>query len=445
MTMKRLFVCITVLVLFTSLFLGCSSGADSNGKSPVVTISYDEEKSQDNDNLVLNITFENFNTSPDKVDIYIGNSENPYKAGISVQNGKITFTKPNIYIETFYVKANNVESNHIDIDFVYSVDVDSLSEFINSIPDGYIVKLQVTGKYNSLMNQIELFRNESKRIELDLSRIENALPYLSNYGFSKCVSLSKIILPEEVTSIGSYSFEYCKNLKTIVLSKGLSAINQFAFSNCISLTYIKLPSSLTTIETNAFWNCNCLESISIPDNVITLGQNIFAGCTSLSNVKLPETLTSIGYGWFHNCISLEKIEIPDNVTSIEGDVFYGCCNLSSITISDNVTSIGNSAFRECCNLSSITIPDNVISVGPYAFRGCTKLTNINIPKNVIKIGSHAFQECTNLKDVVFQVSQNWKVKWGDTLYYIDEAELQDSINAAILLRENYTNFEWTRN
>ena len=142
-------------------------------------------------------------------------------------------------------------------------------------------------------------------------------------------------------------------------------------------------------------------------------------------MKLPETLTSIGYGWFHNCTSLEKIEIPDNVTSIESDVFYGCCNLSSITIPDNVTSIGNSAFRECCNLSSITIPENVI-----------------------KIGSRAFQECTSLKDVVFQVPQNWKVKWDyspDDVYYIDESELQDSINAATLLRENYTHLMWTRN
>lgn len=406
--MKRFVTFITVLVVFTSLFLACSSGVDSNdgnetesnetesdeteSKTSIVTISYDEESSQDNDNLVFIFSFENFNVLPDKVDVYIENSEKAYKSGISVQNGKITFPKPNVYSKTFYVKANNVESNHIDIDFIYRIDVDSLSVFMNSVPDNKIVKLQVTGKYNSFMTNMDLFKNENKKIDLDLTRLEKPLTNL--YGFSKCISLKKITLPYEVTSISNGAFECCSNLESVVLPEGLTSINKFAFRSCISLTDIELPSSLTTIGEFAFLDCQYLDSICIPDNVTKIGQSIFAGCSYLSNVKLPETLTSIGFGWFQDCINLETIEIPESVTSI----------------------------------------------GQCSFRGCSKLSTVIIPENVTSIVVRAFEDCENLNSVVFQVTHNWKVG----IIELEEKELQDSANAAILLRETYKEFSWTR-
>lgn len=368
MIMKRFLTFITVLVLFTSLFLGCSLN-EKEYKPGVVTILHVEENSQISDNLVFNISFENFNTLPDKVDVYIENSENPYKSDISVQNGKITFPKPNVYSKTFYVKANNVESNHIDVDFVYCIDVDSLYVFMSSVPDNKIVKLQVTGKYNSFMTSIDLFKNENKKIDLDLSRLEKPLANL--YGFSKCISLKKITLPYEVTSISNRAFECCSNLESVVLPEGLTSINKFAFRSCISLTDIELPSSLTTIGEFAFLDCQYLDSICIPDNVTKIGQGIFAGCSYLSNVKLPETLTSIGFGWFQDCINLETIEIPDTVTSI---------------------------------------------------------------------GQYAFWKCESLNNVVFQATQNWKA--GDIK--LDEEELNDSANAALLLRETYSLDYWLK-
>ena len=366
--MKRFLTFITVLVLFTSLFLGCSLN-EKEYKPGVVTILHVEETSQISDNLVFNISFENFNTLPDKVDVYIENSENPYKSDISVQNGKITFPKPNIYAKTFYVKANNVESNHIDIDFVYSVDVDALSVFINSIPDYEIIKLQVTGKYNSFMNNIDLLKNENKKIDLDLSRIEKPLLVVS--GFSKCTSLTKIILPYEITSIAARAFSGCSNLQSVVLPDGITVIDDYAFRDCKCLTDIVLPDSLTKLGGDVFYYCECLETISIPDNITSIGSSIFAGCTYLSNVKLPKTLSSIGSGWFQNCLSLETIEIPNTVTSI---------------------------------------------------------------------GKYAFWKCESLNNVVFQATQNWKAGG----IKLDEEELNDSANAAILLRETYKEFSWTR-
>ena len=304
---------ICVFVLITNQFLGCSSVLGSNGGVKISSTGDNE-----NDNLVFNVYFENFYSLPDKVDIYLENNEKPYLTDISVQNGKISFSKPKIYSNNFYVKANGIESNHIEIDFVYSVDVDNLSVFINSVPENEIVKLQVTGLYNYFINQIELFRNEYKKIELDLSRLEKPVLQLKNFCFENCLSLRKVVLPHGITSIGICCFRDCSNLQAVEIPDSVTAIYNKAFYNCVNLTSIKLPFSLNSIGESVFYNCSYLETINIPFNVGSIGGYSFSSCENLNYVYFESTenwIVGIFDGFNTNWENIDCTELLDPVNA----------------------------------------------------------------------------------------------------------------------------------
>ena len=122
-----------------------------------------------------------------------------------------------------------------------------------------------------------------------------------------------------------------------------------------SVKKVVIEDDVTSIGDYAFWNCSNLTSITIPDSVTIIGNSAFNACSSLTSLTIPNSVTSIGEGAFYACSSLTSITIPDSVTRIGDYAFKNCSNLTSITIPDSVTSIGNSAFYGCSSLKTISL------------------------------------------------------------------------------------------
>ena len=244
-------------------------------------------------------------------------------------------------------------------------------------------------------------------------------------------SLSNIVIPSSVTSIGNWAFNGCTSLSNIVIPNSVTSIGDWAFSDCTSLSNIVIPDSVTGIGKGAFNGCSFLECISIPKSVICLNGNPFSGwkgkleCLSpnfiyeddvLFNINkseiisfrnqkiesyiIPDSVTSIGDGAFSSCTSLSSIVIPDSVPSIGDWAFSDCTSLSNIVIPNSVTSIGEGAFSSCTSLSNIVIPDSVTRIGNFAFSNCTSLSNIVISDSVTNIGDDVFYQCSSLTSVV---------------------------------------------
>ena len=155
------------------------------------------------------------------------------------------------------------------------------------------------------------------------------------------------------------------------IKEGIRIICDRAFYRCSSLSNIVIPASVTSIGDSAFCGCRSLSSIIIPASVTSIGDNAFCGCLSLSKIVIPASVTSIGDGAFSDCRSLSNIDIPDSVTNIGNSAFFYCLSLSKIVIPASVTSIGNSAFFDCLSLSKIVIPNSVTSIGDRAFSYCS--------------------------------------------------------------------------
>ena len=171
--------------------------------------------------------------------------------------------------------------------------------------------------------------------------------------------------------------------------------------DCPSLTSIVIPDSVNSIGSEAFAWCTSLTSIMIPDSVTSIGDWAFYGCTSLTSIVIPDSVTRIGDWAFASCSSLTGVTIPNRVSGIEDGAFHGCTSLTNITIPDQVSSIGDNAFAYT-GLTNIAIPANVTSIGDLAFEYCGSLISVTIGNSVSSIGDGAFASCSSLAAVYFE-------------------------------------------
>ena len=209
--------------------------------------------------------------------------------------------------------------------------------------------------------------------------------------FSFCRSLSEIVIPSSVTSIGKGAFSYCVSQSEIVIPSSVTSIGDSAFYGCDSLSEIVIPSSVTSIGDGAFYGCDSLSEIVIPSSVTSIGGSVFSRCDSLSEIVIPSSVTSIGDSAFSYCRSLSEIVIPSSVTSIGKGAFSRCVSLSEIVIPSSVTSIGKGTFSYCYSLSEIVIPSSVTSIGDSAFYRCKFPDNLK-QELIFRFGDKIFKQ-----------------------------------------------------
>ena len=241
--------------------------------------------------------------------------------------------------------------------------------------------------------------------------------------------VTKIEIPNTVTSIGDNQFYGFNKLKAVIFEENskLTSIGSFAFCECNNLINVYYNG---TIED---W-CNIIfedddsnpmyyaehfymldknneyhevTEIEIPDTVTSIGYIQFYGFKNLKEVIFSENsqLSNIGASAFYNCDNLNKVIFGENsqLLNIGASAFYDCTSLTSIEIPNSVINIGESAFYSCDNLNKVIFEENsqLTSIGESAFK-YTSLETIKIPDSVISIEESAFYNCDNLKEVIFE-------------------------------------------
>ena len=179
-----------------------------------------------------------------------------------------------------------------------------------------------------------------------------------------------------MTTIRAKAFYDCSSLTSVIIPDNVISIGYDAFYGCSSLTSVTIPDSVTSIGSSAFYGCSSLESVTIGNSVTEIGENAFYGCDSLKSVTIPDSVITIGYAAFANCSNLQ--EFKGEFASNDGRclIVDGMLNsfaptgITEYTIPDSVTWIGEFAFNKCSNLTSVTIPDSVTWIGYGVFLGC---------------------------------------------------------------------------
>jgi len=89
-------------------------------------------------------------------------------------------------------------------------------------------------------------------------------------------SVTGIVIPDTVTSIGGGAFYNCYSLTNAPIgNKGIN-IGRVAFYNCQSLPTIAIPNSVTTIEPYGFGRCDSLTNATVGNGVTNIGMGGWA-------------------------------------------------------------------------------------------------------------------------------------------------------------------------
>ena len=225
---------------------------------------------------------------------------------------------------------------------------------------------------------------------------------IENSAFHYCRYLSKLTLPDTLTSIGVNAFSQCSNLKSLSLPDGLTTIGAGAFFGCISLKEIKIPQGVTQIASGTFHECTSLEKVELPYGVTSIEMAAFQNCEKLTQIPLPSTLTDIGHLAFSGCTLLNHVDFSaTSLISIGYHAFWECRALTALNFPESLLEIGVEAFYDCVNATEISLPDGITAIGEWAFSGCQGISSLRLPKSLTQLGDHAFS-ATGIEQLVIE-------------------------------------------
>ncbi|MBR2912898.1 MAG: leucine-rich repeat protein [Oscillospiraceae bacterium] len=218
-------------------------------------------------------------------------------------------------------------------------------------------------------------------------------------------TMTSVVIPDTVTSIGEYAFWNCYFLEKVTFGNSVKEIGLGAFSD-IPLKEITLPESLISIDENAFKN-TALTSVTIPKNLTSIGDGAFSYNEGLTKIEVAADhpsyksengvlLSKDGTKLMQFPIGRQQTEytVPDGVKVIGCFAFaYENRNMTcpnKIVLPDSVEGIERSAFENCAGLTELTLSDSLKYIEGWAFKGCYGLSTVTFPKSLERLDDGAF-------------------------------------------------------
>ena len=174
---------------------------------------------------------------------------------------------------------------------------------------------------------------------------------------------------EAVTSIGTvFKGAEIGSFEELKYFTALTAIDDEAFTGS-TVSKVTLPDGITSIGKDAFAFCNSLTAINVPAAVTNIGSGAFKSCAELTAITVAEENEVYSSGTSGVLFSKDhttlyqfpghkmaySVTIPEGVTTIAPEAFLGATILQGVTIANSVNSIGERAFAQCAVLKNIKV------------------------------------------------------------------------------------------
>ena len=195
---------------------------------------------------------------------------------------------------------------------------------------------------------------------------------------------------------------------------GISAVGDHVFTGKSSITEVIIPAYVTSVGISAFEGCTGITKVTVRgprNNDLTIGENAFTGCAILEEVNFEggndegAGIITIGTRAFAACEVLDKLNVGENVNiGLIGDYAFSkdiALNELNIAESASVAAIGEYAFEQCLSIKAYVVHASTTSVGSYAFLGCSYLETVEFAPNggEVSFGTGVFQDCVRLTTI----------------------------------------------
>lgn len=203
----------------------------------------------------------------------------------------------------------------------------------------------------------------------------NQLNTIEFCAFNECSSLScELHLPESLRKIESSAFSDCSLTGRLVLPDNLESIGQSSFYHAGHFTGdLIIPDKITTLD-DAFDGSHFSGTLNL-GNVQEIGAYSFRYCGFIGELIIPEGIIKIEHNTFELC-QFTSVVFPSTLKSIASQAFSWNFSLMEIIFQEGVTSIGSNSFDSCDQLISLNLPSSLEFIGTNAFTGCSYISHI---------------------------------------------------------------------
>lgn len=301
---------------------------------------------------------------------------------------------------TWELRQNNSDNSNP----TYTLTIDGTG----AMKDFKYSKDKTTGKFEANTPWHEILTRDpiTKMFPVTELVIGDDVTYIGSAAFAS-LAVKNISFAQNVTGYGKYVFIDCALAETVDWTEftptaipdgllyGNSSLVNSKISDTIFENKLVIPENVDTVGISAFLSCTSLTEIDLTNITKSIGENAFGSCTNLKTVKLPMAVDS-GYeaSYFgpscFNTTAIETIILPNNVTTIPERMFNRCGLLTDVVTTNSITTIGKQAFF--CDDDSVKLPS---ATQNSSFVG----DSLNL-SNVTTIGQSAFSTCSNLKSVI---------------------------------------------
>lgn len=336
----------------------------------------------------------------------------------------------------------------------------TLSSVLSSYSYTTIKSISISGPLNDA--DYKFIKNSLTSLRsLDLSGATGVEPNFKNHSST----LDLVILPSCQTSISESAFNAASIVK-IVLPENLQSIGNYAFYNCSKMTgAVTVPKTVNYIGTKAFDGTK-IESFTLADGIQLTKFEESSLPPTITALRIPASIISLNYTDFTNLKSLKSLSFEDDALITEiPSLCFANLPLETVTLPKSLQKIGGKveadswttsvrgvsmvggAFERCTKLQSITIPKNVEVIEPSAFHNSglrsvifeegskietlsgwtisgsyganrigafssTNIETLSVPSNVIEIQDAAFANCSSLRSIDFSAAKSLKTIGG---------------------------------
>ena len=230
--------------------------------------------------------------------------------------------------------------------------------------------------------------------------------------------INKIVISENVTSIGNYAFAF-SNAKTIEINSRITRIGDYAFYDVINAK-IEIPDSVKIIGNRAFHLCKTQAVLNLK-SVESIGCEAFTDNSTIIKIILSGGDIKLEPYALFRINNLSELTISGKNIDIGEKAFMSCGELFSVKIKGENTTLNKSVFLRDDSLENLVIEGGTLSgLECMAFSFNRVLKGVTVPRNIVNSDSKAFAlvRCIRYPGTKEEWDRfGFKLEYSETVYY----------------------------